>query len=48
MSEHISTLLLGWFVFLLICGWLLANALIDISAHWILNRLRSRKSVTTR
>lgn len=44
MSEHVSTLLIAWFLFLLIGGWLLANALIDLGASWLRERLRSRKT----
>ena len=45
MSEHVSTLLIAWFLFLLIGGWLLANALIDLGASWLRERIRSRKTV---
>lgn len=43
MDEQISTVVMAWFLFLLIGGWLLANALIDLGANWLRERLREKK-----
>jgi hypothetical protein len=41
MTEHYSTFLIGWMFFLLIGGWVLVNALIDLGARhlrrWVAN-----------
>lgn len=46
MSDHISTPMIAWFLFVLIGGWLLANALYDLSASWLRERVRARTTET--
>lgn len=35
MTDHLSMVLIGWFLFLLIGSWVLVNALIDLTARHV-------------
>lgn len=42
MGEHYDTLLVAWLFILLIGGWLLVNALVDLGARWFRDWLTGR------
>jgi hypothetical protein len=42
MGEHYDTLLVAWLFILLIGGWLLVNALVDLGARWFREWLAGR------
>jgi hypothetical protein len=42
MGEHYDTLLVAWLFILLIGGWLLVNALVDLGARWFRTWLAGR------
>ncbi len=42
MGEHYDTLLVAWLFILLIGGWLLINALVDLGARWFREWLTGR------
>ena len=35
MTDHLSMVMIGWFIFLLIGVWVLINALIDLTARHV-------------
>jgi hypothetical protein len=45
MGEHYDTLLVAWLFILLIGGWLLVNALVDLGARWFREWLTGRSLV---
>lgn len=42
MGEHYDTLLVAWLFMVLIGGWLLVNALVDLGARWVREWLMER------